>query len=44
MSDLEAAEGLRLEGDEDEEELSFAHVTDTVQCNERRKQKEWTLQ
>ena len=44
MRDLETAEKLRPEGDEDEEELSFAHVTDTVQRNERRKQKEWTLQ
>jgi hypothetical protein len=44
LHDLETAEGLRPEGDEDQEELSFAHVTDTVQRNERRKQKEWTLQ
>jgi hypothetical protein len=42
--DLETAEGLRPEGDEDKEEHSFAHATDTVQRSERRKQKEWTLQ
>ena len=42
--DLEPAEGMRPEGEEDKEELSLAHVTDTVQRHERRKQKEWTLQ
>ena len=42
--DLEIAEVMRPEGEEDQEELSLAHVTDTVQRHERRKQKECTLQ
>jgi hypothetical protein len=44
LYDLETAEGMRPEKEEDQEELSLAHVTDTVQRNKRSKQKEWTLQ
>ena len=42
--DLETAESMRPEGEESQEELSLAHVTDTVQRHERRKRKEWTIQ
>ena len=43
LHDLAMAEEMRPEREEEREELSFAHVTDTVQRSERRKKNEWTV-